>query len=189
MKYFKTLSALALAFFVVHCGTAPSENENSNAPDSIGITDTITTPATADTVNAPRTVSEGPDGTITLTAETGKAIGPSIKYMPEWKAFGWFTSSDSVQWDVNVKDAGEYDVIMEWSVDDKEAGKEFVFSASKSKIEGKVGKSGSWETYATKSIGTLKLDAGQQTLTFKSKKEFDKEGGLLDLRSLKLVKK
>lgn len=126
---------------------------------------------------------------IVLTAEQGKAIGPNIKYMPEWKAFGWFTSSDSVQWNVDVKEAGSYDVFMEWSVDDKEAGKEYVLRAGNNQLEGSVGKSGSWETYKTEKIGTLRLESGPQILTFKSKREFDKDGGLLDLRMLKLVKK
>lgn len=43
------------------------------------------------------------DGSLRLTAEKGKAIGPDIKYMPEWKAFGWFRSKDKVEWNVQVK--------------------------------------------------------------------------------------
>lgn len=124
-----------------------------------------------------------------LTAETGKGEGPAIKYMPEWRAFGWFTSSDSVLWDVNVSNAGNYDVIMEWSVDDAEAGKEFVLSSGADQLTGTVGKSGSWEVYKTENIGTIKLDKGRQTIIFKSAREFSKDSALLDLRNLKFVKK
>jgi hypothetical protein len=56
-------------------------------------------------------------------------------------------------------------------------------------LEGVVGKSGSWERYKTEKIGTLSLESGPQTFTFRSKKEFHKDSALLDLRMLKLVKK
>lgn len=42
------------------------------------------------------------NGSLHLSAEKGKPIGPEIKYMPEWKAFGWFTSADRVEWNVEV---------------------------------------------------------------------------------------
>ena len=92
-------------------------------------------------------------------------------------------------WNVDVKEARAYDATMEWSVDDKEAGKEFVLSSGSEQLVGTVGKSGSWETFKTENIGTLNLKIGRQTVVFKSKKEFKKDGALLDLRNLKLVKK
>src|SRR5690242_5900258 len=87
---------------------------------------------------------------VNLTAENGKPLGPDIKYMPEWKAFGWFTAKDSVEWEADVPAAGEYSVQMEWSVSDEDAGKEFILIAEKDQLTGIVDKSGSWETYKTK---------------------------------------
>ena len=75
------------------------------------------------------------------------------------------------------------------SVDEKEAGKEFVLRSGDEQLEGTVGKSGSWETFKTEKIGTLNLKSGRQTVVFKSKKQFSKDGALLDLRNLKLTKK
>jgi hypothetical protein len=34
---------------------------------------------------------------VHLTAENGKPLGPEIKYMPEWKAFGWLKAKYSVE--------------------------------------------------------------------------------------------
>ncbi|MBL7698129.1 MAG: hypothetical protein JNK79_08220 [Chitinophagaceae bacterium] len=172
----KFMLGLIVVVFIVACG------EQQSAQDSPAGT------IIADTVNAPRLVSQESDSLV-LTAETGKAEGPAIKYMPEWRAFGWFTSSDSVLWDVNVSSAGEYDVIMEWSVDDGEAGKEFVLSSGANQLVGKVGKSGSWEVYKTENIGTIKLEHGRQTIVFKSAQPFSKDSALLDLRNLKFVKR
>jgi len=126
------------------------------------------------------------NGSLRLSAETGKAIGPEIEYMPEWKAFGWFTSKDRIEWNVLVKESGEYDVILEWSVSDAEAGKPFVLMAGENELKNKVAKTGSWETYKRTKIGRIHLSVGKQLMVFKPDSEFT-EGALLDLREVKLV--
>src|SRR5690606_29707979 len=49
-----------------------------------------------DPVNVPATVRTQPDWQLRLIAESGQGIGPNIKYMPEWRAFGWYTAADRV---------------------------------------------------------------------------------------------
>lgn len=144
--------------------------------------------AIADTMNIPELVRLSEEGQLRLSAEKGKAIGPAIKYMPEWKAFGWFTSDDSVVWEVDVPLEGTYEVWLEWSVSDQEAGKEYILKAGEEKIQGKVGKSGSWETFQKKSIGTIRLNKGFEKVIFKSFEEFEKDGAILDLREISLKK-
>lgn len=144
--------------------------------------------AIADTMNIPELVRLSEEGDLRLSAEKGKAIGPAIKYMPEWKAFGWFTSDDSVVWEVDVPLEGTYEVWLEWSVSDQEAGKEYILKAGEEKIQGKVGKSGSWETFQKKSIGTIRLNKGFEKVIFKSFEEFEKDGAILDLREISLKK-
>lgn len=139
-----------------------------------------------DTVNAPRMVKRDRNGALRLTAENGKGIGPKIEYMPEWRAFGWFTGNDVVEWEVKVPKTGSYDVFLEWSVSDKEAGKEFVFQAREADLQGTVRSTGSWEKFETLHIGTVRLTAGKQTMVFRSKAKFD-IGALLDLREVRLV--
>ncbi len=126
------------------------------------------------------------NGSLRLSAEMAKAIGPEIKYMPEWKAFGWFTSKDRVEWNVLVKKSGEYDVFLEWSVSDEEAGKPYVLIAGGNELKNEVAKSGSWETFKIIKIGRIHLSEGRQSIIFKPDSEF-KEGFLLDLREVKLV--
>ncbi len=125
------------------------------------------------------------NGSLRLTSEKGIPIGPEIKYMPEWKAFGWFTSKDRVEWNVLVKKSGEYDVFLEWSVSDEEAGKPFVLEAGRKKLKAKIGKTGSWETFKVEKIGTVQLSSGKQTVVFKPDSKHT-EGFLMDLREIKL---
>lgn len=140
----------------------------------------------SDTLNIPGIVRASPDGSLNLTAEKGKATGPEIKYMPEWKAFGWFTAADKVEWQVEVDKSSKYDVFLEWSVSDEESGKPFVFDTGEQQLKQKVGKTGSWETFKKEKIGQIQLSAGHHTMIFKPGSEFE-EGALLDLRELKLV--
>ena len=141
----------------------------------------------ADTLNKPQMVRAERDGALHLNAENGKGVGPKIEYMPEWKAFGWFTAEDKVEWEVRVPKGGAYDVYLTWSVSDKEAGKPFVFQASEKTLEGTVRSTGSWEKFETLKIGTLQLSRGKQKMIFKPKTSFGKGGALLDLRQVKLV--
>lgn len=137
-------------------------------------------------VNQPALVNPAADGALWLTAENGSAIGPDIKYMPEWRAFGWFTAADKVEWDVAVAEAGNYAATLEWSVSDEEAGKEFLLEAKGRKLTGIVAPSGSWETFKTAAIGNIQLDAGNQKIVFKTNQHFDK-GAILDLRRITLT--
>ncbi|HLT72057.1 MAG TPA: hypothetical protein VKZ75_05370 [Cyclobacteriaceae bacterium] len=141
-----------------------------------------------DSVNNPQLVRAARDGSLLLTAENGKGVGPDIKYMPEWKAFGWFTAADRVEWDIMVKKADEYDVFLSWSVSDEEAGKPFILEVGDTQIRGAVGRTGSWETFRTEKIGRIQLAKGRQKVVFKPASDFRKGGALLDLRALKFVR-
>jgi hypothetical protein len=138
-----------------------------------------------DTTSKPKLVQPETDGTLRLSSQNGKPIGPNIKYMPDWIAYGWFTAADRVEWEVDVEVTGEYNVQLVWSVSDEEAGKQFLLEAGKQKLIGIIDPSGSWETFKSKNIGSIKLKAGRQKIIFKSNKPSDK-GALLDLREIKL---
>ena len=137
-------------------------------------------------INTPQTIYPKAGKEVQLPAKYGKGVGPKIAYMPEWKAFGWFTGEDKIVWDIEVPKAGNYTVNLEWSVDDKEAGKPFILEVGNAKLKGIVDKSGSWETFKTKNIGKVQLAAGRQTLTFRADASVGK-GALLDLREIKLI--
>jgi len=133
----------------------------------------------------PSLVRMGKSGTLRLSAEKGKAIGPEIKYMPEWRAYGWFTAADRVEWQVQIPETGIYEANIEYSVDNLEAGKQFILFSSTTNLKGIVARSGSWETYKLVKVGKIKLNKGVQKIIFKSQTKFTK-GAILDLREIRL---
>ena len=139
-----------------------------------------------DSLNIPEITYANDQGQIHLKASHGRGMGSKIEYMPEWKAFGWFTGKDYVEWDVEIDQTGIYQVEMEWSVSDEEAGKSFVLEVGDEKITGIVDPSGSWETFQKKIIGRIHLKRGYQQIIFRPAKDFG-EGALLDLRKIKLT--
>ena len=139
-----------------------------------------------DTANHQETIVPKDDGTLHLTAAHANAIGPNIKYMPEWKAFGWFTTDDRAEWNVNIDKAGKYEAYIKYSVSDSEAGKSFTFESGNKKLKGKIGKTGSWFTYATRKIGVINLPAGIQKMVFKSN-DGPGKGAMLDLAEVTLI--
>lgn len=136
--------------------------------------------------NIPRKVTQSSDGTLSLHATTGLATGTEIAYMPEWDAFGWFRADCQVTWEVEVEKPGRYEAILDWSVSDEEAGKTFVLEAGDQQLTGKVGKSGSWETFKRESIGFIDLKSGSQQIVFRPESNFG-VGALLDLREILLT--
>lgn len=144
-----------------------------------------TATARPESPNKPTIVKSQADNMLRLTARNGQGIGPKIKYMPEWWAFGWFTNLDRVEWHVEVELEGEYKAELVWSVSDEAAGNEFLLQTGKQKLIGIIDRSGSWETFKSKDIGTIKLKAGKQKVVFKSNKP-SINAGMLDLREIKL---
>ena len=126
-----------------------------------------------------------PDGSLRLTAENGKPHGPNIKYMPKWKAFGDFMAKDNVTWEIDGYEPGYYQVWLEWSVDDKNAGKPWALYVGGRQLLGTVGRSGGWETYRKMDIGRIMLIEGPQELLFRRNGRFT--GPLLSLRGITLV--
>lgn len=174
MKIFGYAALLSASIYTTSCdGSAEKKEEATTAAAN-------ETPSE----NGAAVIIADANGSLTLNAENGIPIGPSIKYMPEFKAYGWFRNLDKVEWDIDVKTAGTYKATLEWSVSDEEAGKEFVVEAGAAKLTGTVAKSGSWETFKSAEIGTINLAGGRQKLVFRANKDFDSTGALLDLRQL-----
>ena len=149
----------------------------------------ITPPAfkeNRDSVNQLETINKNETGEYYLTASKAATFGPNIKYMPEWKAFGWFNTDDRAEWEVELDKKGKFDVYMEWSVDDERSGKSYILIAGNNRIKGKFQKSGSWFTFRKEKIGTLTLPAGKHKMVLKSNSTKEK-GAMMDLREIILV--
>lgn len=144
--------------------------------------------------NTPQTIRKSSDNRYYLSSwfadiVDGKSQVENIAYMPEWKAFGWFRTTDAATWDMEVAKSGKYDVYVEYSVADASAGKEYELAIGKSKVKGVTQKSGSWFTYRKDKIGTINLKKGNQKASVKAVK-IDKSGSsVFDLREITLVPK
>ena len=134
----------------------------------------------------PRKIEAAKDGSLVLPAGHARLTGQSLAYMPEWQALGFWRDRDQAAWDVEVPRAGKYDVVMEWSVDDRNAGNPFVLEAAGGqRLEGKVPSTGRWDVFRRVTIGDIRLEAGPQTLAFKPNGQF--ATALMDLRELRLT--
>ena len=137
-------------------------------------------------VNSQEVVQKEADGSYRLVSWLAGTAGERIKYMPEWKAFGWFDAKDQALWKANIEKAGKYDVYIEYSVSDKEAGKTFTLQYGNKKLKAKTDKTGSWFTYKTKKIGTIRLSAGEMDFIL-GPGSGKGSGSVFDLREVKLV--
>jgi hypothetical protein len=134
---------------------------------------------------SPQKVQAEKNNSLVLPARHCKITGKSLAFMPEWDALGFWRATDQVEWDVDVARAGTYDVAMEWSVDDKNAGNPFVIEAGSHRLEAKVPSTGRWNVYRIVRLGQIQLDAGPQKVTLKPAGDF--KTALMDLRELRLT--
>src|SRR5690606_37513234 len=104
-------------------------------------------------------------------------------YMPDVKSFGWWTAADTAVWSIYIPETNYYQLQLEWSVADDEAGKLMVFDFGGSIIKTKIKSSGAWETFKKEQIGKIRLSAGKHNLRVFAVNPKEK-GYYLDLRSI-----
>ena len=130
-----------------------------------------------------------PEDIVSVHANDGVGVGPKIKLMPEWDAFGFFSTGAHIEWNkIEVPKTGVYDVFMDWSVSDSDAGKPYVYKIGNRKLKGIIQKSGDWEEFRTINVGTMKLKKGTYSGSFSPDKK-SPAGGMMDFREIKLVRK
>lgn len=135
----------------------------------------------------PLAVQQDLHGDFILKASLGQGIGPKIEYMPDWKAFGWWTGKDSVIWNIDVREPGEFQLMLEWSLADEEAGKSVVFQIGDKQITKEISSSGSWETFKKMGLGELELPVGKYKVVVKPQDPNEK-GHFMDLKTLRLIR-
>lgn len=133
----------------------------------------------------PAKITAATDGTLVLPAVSCLITGTSLAYMPEWQALGFWRQQDHASWEVEVAKPGVYDVTLEWSVDDKNAGNPYALVAGNERLEGKVESTVKWNTFRRAKIGQIKLEPGVQTIEFRPNGEF--KSALMDLKELRLT--
>lgn len=138
------------------------------------------------TTNQLEVVQPGEGHVYHLSSWLAGTAGKEIKYMPEWEALGWFDTKGQALWKVNVVKAGKYDVYLDWSVSDKDAGKAYMLQVGKRRLERTVEKTGSWFTYKNKKVGSIRLSSGIHTISLKSNSRKE-TGSMFDLREVTLI--
>lgn len=126
------------------------------------------------------------EGAINLKASSGRGLGPKIEYMEDWRAFGWWTSKDTVVWNINVPEAATYQVEMEWSVSDEDAGKSVRIIADGAERTVTIGKTGGWETFKREIVDTIRVNKGRHKLMIVPA-DAALDGPLMDLRNVRLI--
>lgn len=129
------------------------------------------------------------NGELILSAKQCRGIGPTIKYMPEWEAFGFFREGNHIEWEIRVEKTRKYTVYLEWSAEGGVVGNPYVISIGKRILEGINKDSGSWETFIEEPIGVLKIRKGEHKVVFRPGDNIEKGGGMLDVKTIRLVPK
>ena len=140
---------------------------------------------------APIVIEPRPNGSIVLTAATATIHGgsPQIETKAGVEDVGyWSDANDSVSWDFDVTSTGEYAVTVNSSCAAGAEGSKFTVDAAGQSLSGVTLSTGSWDSFADQSLGTITFTAtGKQTLVFKSQASPEWKG--IALRSVTLTKK
>jgi hypothetical protein len=84
---------------------------------------------------------------------------------------GWWASLDDVvTWTFDVAEAGDYDIIVNYSAASSFAGAMINTTVADQTLEWKAASTEDWTNYTDLNIGTVKLPAGPQTLTLQATK-------------------
>lgn len=138
--------------------------------------------------NQPAVVEPGTDGALALSAANAELYGPGITYSPEYRNLAnWSSREDFAVWEIEVKEAGAYEIDMEYCCDNNSAGNRYLVQVAGQSITGQVPGTGTWNNYEVLPLGEVTLSAGKARLSFRP--EGAPSGTLIELRALKLRKK
>lgn len=132
-------------------------------------------------------VRPGRGGIVELRASKCRIDGERIEYMADFDALGWWTSEkDRAEWTLVLDRPGTYRVEWDYSVSPKAAGNDWKLMVNGEKaLGGTVESTGSWETFATQSLGEVSLPAADNKIVLQS--DGPVEQALLDLRAIRFV--
>ncbi|HTI51714.1 MAG TPA: c-type cytochrome [Planctomycetaceae bacterium] len=136
--------------------------------------------------NRPETIRpEG--GFLTLPASKAAIFGEGIIFeeKPNANVGQWRNARDHIVWTVELREAADFDVWLDWACDDYHSGNTFSLYGGDPAIRHTVTNSGSWYRYRQEKIGTTHLAPGLHRLTLQPEGEIKR--ALMDLRTVFLV--
>ncbi len=135
--------------------------------------------------NRPEVLRPRADGTIALPATAAEIFGARLTLEPLYHNLGFWTAPDDrAGWRVEVDRPGRYAVWIDWACDEGMKGNAYVVEAGRSRIDGKVAGTGSWDAYQRAQVGEVTLPAGPVRVEVRP--EGPIRGALMDLRSVEL---
>ena len=129
------------------------------------------------------------DGSIDLAAAFASLHGKSAEYESDKRknCIGkWTNAEDWVSWEMRVAQPGNYRVQAEYACPDDSAGSQVAFGVGQNQVAGTVEKTGSWEKFETREIGSIQVDS-TQPVQFEVCVKSMPGGAVMNLRSVKLV--
>ena len=140
--------------------------------------------------NNPDLVRASPEnsGVLDLLAGNGEIYGDRIAvYVPQRCIGWWMKESDHVIWNVEVAQAGTYDVQLEWSIPDNWAGNRFsLFVDGQKRMTATIPTTGDFSNFKVEKFGQTKLNAGRTRIAMRPAGAIN--GELADLRRVRLIK-
>ena len=137
--------------------------------------------------NKPKLVSEENDS-LTLTASNAEIYGDSLMFEEKHRNLGfWRALNDRAAWSIKTKQAGVYDVHLNWALDGKAKANRIQLRIGQNEIVHAVDSTGTWDQYRSIHIGTVELDEGEQRTIMQAITPIS--GFVIDLKSVKLTRK
>jgi hypothetical protein len=136
----------------------------------------------------PKVVEQKEDGTLALLAIDAKVDGKQARI--EKKGTNphnigyWTNKDDKVIWQAQVTRGGKFEVEVEFSLDKKAEGSEYVLEFGKKQVEVKPPVTGTWMDFRKEKVGVVELEPGLLTVVVRPTKKPGQ--AVLDLRGITL---
>ena len=127
------------------------------------------------------------DGRFELVATEARLAGPKVGINRDAGCIAWMAEEDEAAWTLDLAEAGEFDVQIEWAQIDELDGNRFVLDSGAGELRGEFPSTHGWQTYSARSFGTISLDAGRSTLTLRPAGTVKTE--LADIRRVVLTRR
>ena len=137
--------------------------------------------------NQPALLYASGKGTVRLPAGSAEIYGPSIVFEQKYKNLGfWRSQGDRAEWTFEIKDAGAYDVWIDWALPDKGKQDRLNLMVSTYLLSAPVPGTGSWDKYEWGKMGKIELKKGIHRLIVRIDDKLN-SGFLMDLREVRLL--
>ena len=151
-------------------------------PAAVVVLDFANEPKPTKGSGAGETIEPGIDRSFTLPAGAAVARGKTIRVEPGSIGY-WSDPKDYVEWVLEAKEAGRYEVSLTYAVGPGAGGK-FTVAVGADSFDAKAEPTGGWDQYQTVKVGQITVPQGRSGLTVKPKGK--PSGALMNLQSVKL---